>query len=142
MLTPPKTDERFLDNVFRIGAAIRPTTGEEEQGRAELRKTGFPVFIERSLHDLFTVFKIETPPNAGFVYRGENFLRTTDCADVGGRVSPFGRLRGMEILSTWPGWLAKSRGRPGKRGLHHSRFVVHDLGVDAGRGERINFPNQ
>ena len=68
MLAPPKTDKRFLDDVFRVGPTIRPAPGEKKQGGAELRKTGFPVFIgERSLHDLFTVFKIETPPNAGFV---------------------------------------------------------------------------
>ena len=57
MLAPPKTDERFLDDVLGIGAAIRPAAGEKEQGRAELRKTGLPIFIAaRSLHDLFTVF--------------------------------------------------------------------------------------
>ena len=57
MLTPPETDERFLHDVFGIGAAIRPAAGEKEQGRAELRKTGLPIFIgERFLHDLFTVF--------------------------------------------------------------------------------------
>jgi hypothetical protein len=68
MLTAPETDERFLDDVFGIGATIRPAAGEQEQGRAELGKTSLPVFIsERSLHDLFTVFKIETPPNADFV---------------------------------------------------------------------------
>jgi hypothetical protein len=68
MLASPKTDKRFLDDVFRIGPTICPSPREKKQGRAELRKTGFPVFIgERSLHDLFTVFKIETPPNAGFV---------------------------------------------------------------------------
>ena len=57
MLAPPETDERLLNNVFGIGARIRPAAGEKEQGRAELRKTGFPIFIgERSLHELFTVF--------------------------------------------------------------------------------------
>ena len=57
MLPPPKTDKRFLDDVLGIGAAIRPAARKEEQRRAELRETGFPIFIgERSLHDFFTVF--------------------------------------------------------------------------------------
>ena len=57
MLVPPKADERFLHDILGIGTAICPAAREEKQGRAQLGKTGFPIFIAaRPLHDLFTVF--------------------------------------------------------------------------------------
>jgi hypothetical protein len=54
---PPKTDERFLHDIFRVGPAICPAPRKKEQGRPKLSKTGFPILIgARCLHDLFTVF--------------------------------------------------------------------------------------
>jgi hypothetical protein len=57
MIAPPKLDECFLDNVFRVSNRRHPLPGKEQQARRELKKATFPMFISGDiLHDLFTVF--------------------------------------------------------------------------------------
>jgi hypothetical protein len=48
-----------LHDVLSIGAGGAPAAGEKKEGRAQLGKTGFPIFIDAcALHDLFTVFYV------------------------------------------------------------------------------------
>ena len=57
MLFSPKPNERFLNNVFRIGCRSRPLAREKHQAGRELRKANLPIFIGGDIfHDLFTVF--------------------------------------------------------------------------------------
>jgi len=57
VIAPPKFDESFLNNVFRIGSRPHPLPRKKQQARGKLRKTSSPTFISGDiLHDLFTVF--------------------------------------------------------------------------------------
>jgi hypothetical protein len=57
MIAPPKLDECFLDNVFRVSRRRHPLPGKEQQTRREFKKATFPMFMSGDiLHDLFTVF--------------------------------------------------------------------------------------
>jgi hypothetical protein len=57
VITSPKLDESFLNNVFGVGTRSNPLPGEEKQARGDFRKTCFPSFMgDDIVHDLFTVF--------------------------------------------------------------------------------------
>ena len=48
-----------------------------------------------------------------------------------------GAAWGMEILSTWPGWLAKSGGRPGKPGLQRVYALRRPCSSSLLHGDRL-----
>ena len=57
MIAPPKFNESFLNNVFRISPGSNPLPRKKQQAWGKLRKTGFPTFMGGDIvHDLFTVF--------------------------------------------------------------------------------------
>jgi hypothetical protein len=69
VVSPPKLDERFLDNVFGISRGSCPLPGEKKQTGTDFRKATLPILMAGDVvHDLFTVFILKTPPTGGFVY--------------------------------------------------------------------------
>src|SRR5205823_3984075 len=55
VISSPKLDERFLNNVFGIGRRSCPLPREQHKAGCELTKPSFPIFIGGDiLHDLFT----------------------------------------------------------------------------------------
>ena len=68
VIAPPKANERFLDDVLRVGPRPHPLPRKKQQTGTKLRKTNFPIFVGGDIiHDLFTVFIVKTPPTADFV---------------------------------------------------------------------------
>ena len=68
MLFAPEPDECFLDDVLRVRNGADELAREEDEAGSGFGETGFPIFISGDiLHDLFTVFVIETPPTGAFV---------------------------------------------------------------------------
>jgi hypothetical protein len=75
VLFSPKTNESFLDNVFRVGRRSRPLPREQQQAGCELGKANLPIFIGGDiLHDLFTVFYIQDAANFCFCLTLPDFV--------------------------------------------------------------------
>ena len=57
MLFAPEADERVLDDVFGVRGSADKLAGKEDEPRAQLRETAFPIFMSDNIfHDLLTVF--------------------------------------------------------------------------------------
>jgi hypothetical protein len=68
MLLAPEADKRFLHDVLGIRGGADKLAREEDQPGRGFGEASFPIFMSADiLHDLFTVFAIETPPIASFV---------------------------------------------------------------------------
>lgn len=75
MITSPKTDECFLNNVFRVGWRTDPLPGKKEQTWREIGKANLPLFIRSDiLHDLFTVFYNRDAANRRFCLNYAKFF--------------------------------------------------------------------
>jgi len=70
MAAPPKANECFLNDIFRVGPRPHPLPRKKQQARCERGKTNFPIFMSRDiLHDLFTVFYDQDAAKCGFCLR-------------------------------------------------------------------------
>jgi hypothetical protein len=75
VLFSPETNERFLNNVFRVGRRSRPSPRKQQQAGGELGKASLPIFIGVNiLHDLFTVFYNQDAANFCFCLRLSDFV--------------------------------------------------------------------
>src|SRR5437667_8509667 len=56
VVSPPKLDEGFLDNVFGVSCRSCPLPGKKQQARTDFRKATLPILMVCDVvHDLFTV---------------------------------------------------------------------------------------
>ena len=63
VLLAPETDERFLDDILRVGAGAHELPRKEDKPGRSFSEANFPVFMSGDIfHDLDRVFHNRTPP--------------------------------------------------------------------------------